>query len=85
MDFEPDETLYPVNIIVKAVDRFHLFVDLVDCISNKLHLAMESINTETVDNIVKISISFAVHSYNELQTIIKHISEIEGVDEVKSM
>lgn len=83
VDFKPDDTLYPVSIVIKAVDRYHLFVDLVDCISNRLHLAIDSINTETVDSIVTLKISFAVHSFQELQTIIHHISDIDGVDEVK--
>lgn len=85
VDFKPDDTLYPVTIMIKAVDRYHLFVDLVDCISNKLHLAIDSINTDTVDSIANIRLSFVVHDFEELQTIIKHISEIEGVDEVKRM
>lgn len=83
VNFEPDDTLYPVEIQIKAVDRYHLFVDLVDCISNKLHLALDAINTETTDNIVTLRISFAVHGFVELQTIMQHISAIEGVDEVK--
>lgn len=83
VDFEPDGTLFPVSIVVRAIDRYHLFVDLVDCISNKLHLAMDSINTETHDSIVTLRISFGVHSFDELQTIFRHIREIPGVDEVK--
>lgn len=83
VNFEPDDTLYPVTIVIKGVDRYHLLVDLVDCISNKLHLAMDSINTQTEDSIVTLRISFAVHSYDELQAIIQHIREIPGVDEVK--
>lgn len=83
VDFEPDDTLYPVSIVVKAIDRYHLFVDLVDCISNKLHLAIDSINTETHDSIVTLKLAFAVHSFGELQTIIQYIREIPGVDEVK--
>ncbi|MDD6701706.1 MAG: ACT domain-containing protein, partial [Muribaculaceae bacterium] len=58
-------------------------VDLIDCISNDLHLAIGSINTETVDSIATLRLSFAVHSYDELQTIISHISAISAVDEVK--
>ncbi len=83
VDFKPDDTLYPVTIIIKAVDRYHLLVDLIDCITNELHLAMDSINTETLDSIVTLRISFAVHSFNELQTIIDRISSINAVDEVK--
>ncbi len=83
VDFNEDMTLYPVEISIKAVDRYHLFIDLVDCITNNLNLSIGSINTETVDSIVSIRITFAVHSANELQTIIKHISRIPGVDAVK--
>lgn len=83
VDFTPDETLYPVTIVIKSVDRYHLFVDLVDCITNKLHLAIDSINTETHDSLVTAKIAFGVHDFAELQTIMKHISEIESVDEVK--
>lgn len=83
VDFKPDETLYPVTLSVRAVDRHHLFIDLVDCISNTLNLYMESFNTKTERNIVVCRIRFGVHSYNELRTIINHISAIDGVDEVK--
>lgn len=85
VEFTPDETLYPVTIAVKAVDRYHLFLDLVDCISNKLHLTIDSINTSTIDHIVTITIEFSVHSYEELQAIFQHISIIPGVDEVKRL
>lgn len=83
VDYKPDETLYPITIVIKAVDRNHLFVDLVDCISNKLHLAIDSINTETQDSIVTVKISFSVHSFKELKEIMAHISAIPNVDEVK--
>lgn len=83
VDFKPDETLYPVALNVRAVDRNHLFVDLVDCITNTFRLSMESFNTKTDRNIVLCKIRFGVHSYNELRTIINHISAIDGVDEVK--
>lgn len=85
VDFRPDGTLYPVTIEIKSVDRYHLFVDLVDCITNKLHLAIDSIQTHTSDSIVTARIAFGVHDFEELQTIIKSISEIESVDEVKRL
>lgn len=85
VDFKPDETLYPVTLSVRAVDRNHLFVDLVDCITNTFKLSMESFNTKTNRNIVVCMIRFGVHSYNELRTIINHISSIDGVDEVKRL
>lgn len=85
VDFKPEETLYPVTLRVRAVDRHHLFIDLVDCISNTLNLYMESFNTKTERNIVVCKIRFGVHSNSELKTIINHISAIEGVDEVKRL
>lgn len=84
VDFVPDGTLYPVTVTVKAVDRFHLFLDLVDSISNKLNLNIDSYNSSTTDSIVSIEISFGVHSYSELQKIIRHISSIKDVDEVRA-
>ncbi len=85
VDFAADETLYPVTLSVRAVDRHHLFIDLADCITNTLNLSMESFNTKTEHSIVVCKIRFGVHDYSELKTIIRHISEIEGVDEVKRL
>ncbi len=83
VEFEPDDTLYPVTVTVKAVDRYHLFLDIVDCISNKLNLNIDSYNSSCEDSIVTSQLSFGVHSYSELQKIISHIYGIKNVDEVK--
>ena len=85
VDYTPDNTLYSQTIVITAVDRYHLFIDLVDSITNQLHLAMESFNTSTKDSIVTVTITLGVHSYEELQSIITHISNIEGVDTVKRL
>lgn len=83
VDYTPDDTLYPVRVQVKAVDRPHLFLDVVDMISNRLKLNMDSYNSTCVDSIVTIEISFGIHSFTELQKIIRHIAGIKDVDEVK--
>ena len=83
VDFEPDETLYPVVVSVKAVDRYHLFLDIVDCISNRLNLNIDGYTSECKDNIVTSEIAFGIHSYEELQKIMSHIQSIKDVDEVK--
>ncbi len=83
IDFTPDETLYPANIEIRAVDRFHLLIDIVDNITNRLGLTMQSFNTATVDSIVTISIALNVHSFDELQNLAASVTAIEGVDEVK--
>ena len=82
VDFESDDTLYPMFIEVVAVDRYHLFVDLVETITNQLKLSMDSFNTSTVHSIVTCQIRLGVHSFDELQSIISHISAIAGVDTV---
>lgn len=83
VDFKEDSTLYPVEIEIRCVDRYHMIIDVVDCISNTLGLSIESINTETQDAIVSIHLRFAVHSFAELQSIMNHLSSIPDVDEVK--
>ena len=75
--------LYPVRISVRAIDRYHLLSDLVDCITEKLQLSMNSLKTETTDNIGVCTIDFAVHSMGELQTAMSSIAAISGVDEVQ--
>ncbi|MDE6683463.1 MAG: hypothetical protein K2J87_08570 [Muribaculaceae bacterium] len=83
VDYKEGKTLYPVTVEIRAVDRYHLFIDIVDCVSNTCNLSIDSIHTDTVDSIVTCRISFGVHSYDELQRIITHITAIPGVDEVK--
>ncbi len=84
VNFEEDNSfLYPVKIDIVAIDRYHLLVDLIDCITNKLGLSLTKIHTESNDEIVSCSMEFEVHSAAELQDAIRNISGIDGVDEVK--
>ncbi len=75
--------LYPVRISVRAIDRYHLLSDLVQCITEKLKLSMRGLRTETNDHIGICTIDFAVHSMDELQSAMNSIASIYGVDEVK--
>lgn len=79
---ENDSFLYPVRVQVRGIDRYHLLSDLIECITEKLHLFINKLTTETNDRIAECTIDFAVHSANELDTAIKSISAIQGVDEV---
>ena len=84
VNFESDkEFLYPVRVDIRAIDRFHLLVDLIDCITNRLQLSLTKIHTVSDDDIVTCSMEFLVHSSAELQEAISMISEIDAVDEVK--
>lgn len=83
IDFkENDRFLYPVRVQVRGVDRYHLLSDLIDCITEKLHLSINKLATETIDRIAVCTIDFAVHSASELDSAIKSISSIKDVDEV---
>ncbi|MFI3319810.1 MAG: HD domain-containing protein [Rikenellaceae bacterium] len=81
--FEDRDFLFPVKISIRAVDRYHLLSDLIDCITNKLQLGIDMLHTETVDAIVTCSINFSVHSIGELQRAIAYINTIDCVDEVR--
>lgn len=74
--------LYPIAIHVKAIDRYHLLSDIIDCITNELGLSIESLHTVTMDFIVDCTIKFDIHSYGELQMITSHLYHIKGVEEV---
>ena len=78
---EPNK-VYPAIITAKAVDRQHLLSDIIDSISNKLHLSIDMLHTVTEDEIVTCTVKFFVHSSNELNTIISSILDIPDVDEV---
>jgi len=79
---ENDRFLYPVRVQIRGVDRYHLLSDLIDRITEKLHLSINKLFTEMIDRIAVCTIDFAVHSARELDTAIKSISAIKGVDEV---
>lgn len=83
VDYEPDGTLYPVTLTIRGIDRVHLYVDVADCISKQLNLNMTRYDASCKENIATMEISFGVHSYGELETIMNSVSAIEGVDEVK--
>lgn len=84
VNFEEDcDFLYPACVSIYAIDRYHLLIDLVDCVTNKLKLSIISISSVTEDEIVNCTIEFNVHSSRELHEVIEHIAAIDGVDEVK--
>ena len=79
---ESPEKSYPITFSIKAIDRYHLLVDMIDHISNVLGLNIDSVTTTTTDDIVDMRITFFVHSVKEMLLAKKHIYQIHGVDEV---
>ncbi len=83
VNFEEQEAfLFPVRICIRSIDRHHLLSDVVACITEKQNLSISQLTTVTVDNIVEMSVDFAIHSENELEQTLNSIAAIENVDEV---
>lgn len=82
---ESTEKSYPITFCIKAIDRYHLLVDMIDHISNVLNLNIDSVTTSTVDDIVDMRITFFVHSVSEMIRAKKHIYTIHGIDEVRQI
>ncbi len=80
---EDPDTQYPVSISIKAIDRYHFLIDVVDMITNDLHLCIDSLHTVTRDDIVELTVVFFVHSVRELVLSMKQLYTIDGVDEVR--
>ena len=82
---ENPDFLYPVRIHAIAIDRYHLMRDIIDCITEELHLSMGNLVTEMKDQIVDTTIDFYVHSSDEFETALNNISHIDGVEEVQEV
>lgn len=86
VDFDSSQDfVYPVSILIKGVDRYHLLSDLVDCITEQLHLYMLRLETTTEDYIASCTIDFLVHSAAELEAAMSRIAAIDSVDEVHTI
>ncbi|MGM9738151.1 MAG: HD domain-containing protein [Candidatus Cryptobacteroides sp.] len=83
-DFKPEENiLYPVSIRIIGVDRPHLLRDIIDCVVQDAHLSMSALNSVMEEEIVTCTISYSVHSADELDSAVKRLMSIEGVEEVR--
>ncbi|MDE6329720.1 MAG: HD domain-containing protein [Muribaculaceae bacterium] len=84
VNYRKDHTVYPVELLITCIDRPHMIIDIMDCISNKLALSVESLNTSTEDAIVSLKIRMGVHDFSEIQTITAAINAIPDVEEVRA-
>lgn len=80
----PNRT-YPTQIMINSVDRNGLLMDLVNVISNELHLSIDWLHTETIDYIVTTKVRVQVPSAFELMEAMRIIEQIKGVEEVRNM
>jgi len=80
---ENPDVSYPVTVTIRAIDRYHLLLDLINTITTKLHLTIDSLQTSSKDSIVTLTITFFVHSVSEKKLAIKGLYEVDGVDELR--
>lgn len=85
VNYKSNATIYPIRLLITCIDRPHMIIDIMDCISNKLKLSVESLNTETTDSIVLLTLKLGVHDYTEIQTITAAINSIPDVEEVRAI
>lgn len=86
VDLKPFEKFkYPVSISIRGVNRDRLLYDLVNEISNRLNLSIESISIASKDEIVESNITLSVHSAAELNKVINDISNMKNIHEVRQV
>lgn len=81
--FLPDERSYPVHIAIKAIDRYHLLRDILDCLVEGQQLSMHDIRSVSQEEIVSCDIAFRVHSAQQLASVVESIRKIEGIASVQ--
>ncbi len=85
-DFKRDDNItYPVTLSIKAVDRFHFLMDILNAITRELHLSIDSLQTTTKDYIVDLTVTYLVHDVKELLFSLNRLYEVPGVEEIHQL
>ncbi|MCF0235184.1 MAG: bifunctional (p)ppGpp synthetase/guanosine-3',5'-bis(diphosphate) 3'-pyrophosphohydrolase [Bacteroidaceae bacterium] len=83
VDFPPHASrTYTVRTHIRAIDRYHLVHDIIDCITNGLGISISYLHTEMADYIVECTLHYDVHSVEELRTAVRSLAAIPGVEDV---
>lgn len=84
VQFEPQRNItYPVKLNITAIDRYHLLRDIIDCVVEGQKVSLYGMSTNVEEQIMHGTLSFPVHSHQQLQETVEAISAISGVDEVQ--
>ena len=76
---------YATRIEINSVDRNGLLMDLINIISNELHLSIDELHTVTEDYIVTTRIKMQVPSAFELAETLRMLEQVKGVEEVRTL
>jgi len=74
---------FPIIMKITAIDRYHLFRDIIDCVVERQKVSLTRIESSVNEQIATCILEFPVHSLQQLQMAVDTISAIGGVDEVQ--
>lgn len=77
-----EESAYPVELAIEAVDRVNLLTSIMNTISEtKTHI--EAVNARTTDHrMALINLVVNIHDVEHMQDIIRRLQRVDGVVEV---
>ncbi len=71
------------TIELKGIDRFGVFIQVLQAITTDFHINMRAINVTSDDGIFKGTMEIYVYDRTELEDLLKAIRKIENIKEVK--
>ena len=71
------------TIELKGIDKFGVFIHVLQAITTDFHINMRSINVSSEDGIFKGTMEIYVYDRNELDDLLKAIRKIEDIKEVR--
>ena len=71
------------TIELKGIDRFGVFIQVLQAITTEFHINMRAINVSSEDGIFKGTMELYVYDRSELEDLLKAIRKIENIKEVK--
>ena len=71
------------TIELKGIDKFGVFIQVLQTITTEFHINMRSINVSSEDGIFKGTMEIYVYDRSELNDLLKAIRKIEDIKEVK--
>ncbi|MDR1895359.1 MAG: RelA/SpoT family protein [Prevotellaceae bacterium] len=68
---------------MRGIDRIGILKDLTDIVANQLNVNIRKLNIESHDGIFEGFIELYVHDLEDLNTLIKKVQSVKGMDSVK--
>ena len=68
---------------MKGIDKFGVFIQVLQTITTDFHINMRAINISSEDGIFKGTMEIYVYDKSELEELLKAIRKVENIKEVK--